>query len=160
MSKINFPRVYSTFDPPPAVGTDCTIQAQGEPEDRTDQTQRDDADINRIVSRYIQTGILPPAKAAAQFMDVSKFGDLKESRDFIRDAESTFMLLDAKIREHFDNDAAKLLDAFNDQSRREELTNLGLLNPLPEAAPAPLNSPEGGLAASSQPASKKAKENT
>ena len=77
----------------------------------TVQADRDDADINKIVSRFMKSGQLPPALRGEPFYgDVSEFGDLQDSLIKVQEANALFMTYPAEVRERFDNDPALMID--------------------------------------------------
>lgn len=95
----------------------------------TRQSEARQTDINFIMAQYEKNGTLPISQVEGMFEDVSEVGSYREMLDAVRVADEAFMSLPAKVRSHFDNNPALLLDAMNDESRRQELVDLGVINP-------------------------------
>lgn len=89
---------------------------------KTVQSDAHRADIREILKKYDQVGIVDHlAKVDAQFMDVTAFNDYADLMRHVQTAESQFMELPSKIREMFDHDVAKWLDAAHDQEKLDEV---------------------------------------
>lgn len=101
----------------------------------TKQSFKDETDINVIVSRALKNGFLPPLPSNPVFADVSREFDYRDSLDRIASIQDAFDTLPAEVRARFSNDPANLLDALVDESRVDELVDLGILN-RPAADPA------------------------
>lgn len=91
------------------------------------QSEKDQADINKIMKRAEQSGIVPLVKRDGEFLDVSEVLDYRGARDQVRKAEEYFMSLPAESRAIFGNDAADFLDAVNDPFRFDELVEAGVI---------------------------------
>lgn len=101
---------------------------------RTKQSFAEETDINAIMRKYLSSGIMPHiASSPPRYGDFSSAGDYLESMNKVKDAEQRFADLPSNVRDHVDNDPAKLLELAYDESRRDELVELGLLPPEPEA---------------------------
>jgi len=109
------------------------------------QSDRDSCDINRLMARYENDGVMPLGREGGQFLDVSSVGSYPEVIQRLKDAEEFFALQPAKIRAAFDNDVAKFLEvASNPEAHLELLEQLGLI--LPAESPAavrPVTPPAG-----------------
>lgn len=105
----------------------------------TVQADRDEADINKIVSRFQKSGVLPPSMRGEPFYgDVSEIGDYQESLIKVQEAQALFMQYPADLRERFNNDPAELIEFLAHDENREEAIKLGLVvKPLPAPEPAP-----------------------
>lgn len=105
----------------------------------TVQADRDDADINKIVSRFQKSGQLPPSLKGEPFYgDVSEFGDLQQSMLKVQEAQDLFMQFPAEVRERFENNPVNLIDFLADEGNRKEAEELGLVVAKPVAeAPIP-----------------------
>lgn len=115
----------------------------------TDQSFREECDINTIMARYQSTGELPQLNTQyAQYLDVTGM-DFQEHMDFIIQAQGLFDELPSSIRDRFGNDPAAFLDFTSDPENRTEMAKMGLLsddatrailNP-PTPTPAPVGDP-------------------
>lgn len=95
----------------------------------TQQSGRDDADINVIVERA-KRGAVPPAgrNVAPMYGDFTEVPtDLREVLVMVKRADELFMSLDPFIRRRFNNDPAEMLDFLNDSKNRDEAVKLGLV---------------------------------
>lgn len=106
----------------PRLIVDCSKQPS-----LTRQSEKDNCDINLIVKRYAETGIMPSNLTPGMYADVSQIGDYRTALHTVMEADRMFQQLPAHIRAAFDNDAATFLDAFNDETNRPRLEELGLL---------------------------------
>lgn len=92
-------------------------------------TRQSDAlgtDINIIMAQYERTGTLPVNVAEQLFDDVSECFDFRDSLERVRDADTLFMSLPARVRARFDNDAVRFLEYFQEPGHDQELVDLGL----------------------------------
>lgn len=117
----------------PQVGT------INEMESKTVQGDRERAEIQHVLRKYKQVGIIDHLQAAdAMFMDVTEFTDFADLMQQRKAAENHFLTLPSKLREAFDHDVDAYLDAAHDgptDAQAEKLRKLGLLEPLPEETP-------------------------
>lgn len=98
---------------------------------KTQQAHAAECDINNIVARYKQTGILPEIARQGVFGDVSNIPDYQTALNIVEDAEKAFMALPAKVRERFGHNPGELVDFVQDVKNREEAIKLGLISPEP-----------------------------
>ena len=116
------------------------------------QSFKDDADINCIIARYENTGVLvDPTVPVSRTPDYGDFSDLptyQEAQNVIIAAKNAFDSLSSKIRERFGNDPAAYFDFV--QSLKEgseeyvEAISLGIINkPLDRTHEVPPGSAEG-----------------
>lgn len=109
----------------------------------TQQSAKDECDINLIVERAKRGAIIEPRPEAPMYGDFSEIPkDLRECLVIARRADELFMSLDANIRRRFDNDPALMLDFLNDSKNRDEAISLGLVMAPPAPVPAPPAAPE------------------
>lgn len=119
---------------------------------QTLQSFKDDADINCIIARFENTGVLVdptvPVSRTPQFGDFSDMPSYQEAQNVIVAANNAFNDLSAKIRERFGNDPAAYFDFV--QSLKEgsedyaEAIRLGIIDkPLDRAPEVPAGSSEG-----------------
>lgn len=95
----------------------------------TQQSGKDDADINVIVERA-KRGAVPPVgrSQAPMYGDFTEVPhDLREVLIMVKRADDLFMSLDPFVRRRFDNDPAGMLDFLNDPKNRDEAVKLGLV---------------------------------
>ena len=122
---------HDGFLPPPSKGTRCTAE-----EGKTRQSDAASADINWIVKKYETTGLLPVEAREGTFMDVSEMPSFQAALNQVRKAEEYFMTLPPDVRAVFENQPARLLDAWNAGEYPEVFKRIGLLEELPAAEPA------------------------
>lgn len=97
-------------------------------EDRAVQSDKDDADINKLAVRF---GLVQPPLGAA---DPAFYGDFTDITDYhsaltaIRHAEQSFDSLPSDLRERFANNPHNLLSFIEDPGNALEAANLGLLS--------------------------------
>lgn len=105
----------------------------------TVQADRDDADINKIISRFNKSGQLPPTRGGQPFYgDISDIGDLQESLIKVQEANELFMQYPAELRERFDNDPVNLVEFLGNEANRKEAEELGLVVPRPKPVENPV----------------------
>lgn len=123
------------------INTAKTFSGHG----RTQQHFKDECDINRIVKRFSETGIVTHLAHSSPQYGFASAQNFTDAAFIVAEAKSQFEALPAKIRAHFENDPAEYLDAVQDESRHAEFVELGLLpEPLPEPSPEP-EDPATGL---------------
>lgn len=118
------PKVYTPFDRP----TGEILSCEGD-ECRTQQHFAEECDINAIMKRYEQTGILDPAlidQRQAVFADFSDGTDFMQIQDRLAAVRTTFEQLPANVRNRFNNNPAALIDFLADERNTEEAIALGL----------------------------------
>lgn len=94
----------------------------------TDQSFRDESDINTIMARYQSTGEMPVLnEMPGQWLDVTEM-DFQTHMDFIIEAQAIFDSLPSDLRDRFGNDPGAFLGFCSDESNRVEMAKLGLLN--------------------------------
>ena len=121
---------FRTFYDKVDVGVTCETPS------RTQQSFKDECDINNIVKRYRETGVITHlASSEAFYDDVSNVPDYQTALGVVMDAEEKFMQLPATVRKRFDNDPAQMLEFIQDDNNYEEAVSLGLLAKRIEQAP-------------------------
>jgi len=106
---------------------------------RTQQSFRDECDINTILERFNVTGQLPVGSVQPQYGDFSGVTDYQSALNAVMAAQDSFLQLPAKVRAKFDNDPALFVEFASDEANRDEMKALGLLHE--ETAPAVVTSP-------------------
>lgn len=95
-----------------------------------------ECDINQIMRKYEQTGMLPVNGSVPVYVDFASVpSDLQEAMRVMMDAESAFMSLPAAVRKEFDNDPLRFVEFASDGDNLEQLRTWGLAEP--EKAPDP-----------------------
>jgi len=106
---------------------------------RTQQSFRDECDINNILRQFNVTGELPVGSVQPQYGDFSGITDYQSALNSVMAAQDSFLALPAKVRAKFDNDPAVFLDFVSDETNKDEMKALGLLRE--ETASAVVSSP-------------------
>jgi phage internal scaffolding protein len=108
-----------------------------ESESMTEQSHKDEVDINKIVARH-GNDLTAQMRSLQNFrFDDVQHNDFQESMNAIIQARDTFEQVPKEIRRMFDNDPAKFLDYVHNPENNEQLLEWGLINP-PETPPAPI----------------------
>jgi len=94
---------------------------------RTQQSFRDECDINTILKRFNVTGQLPVGSVQPQYGDFSGITDYQSALNAVMAAQDSFLQLPAKVRAKFDNDPALFVDWASDEANKDEMKALGLL---------------------------------
>lgn len=122
-------------------------------ESRTKQSFKDECDINVIMRRYQQTGVLDHLAAGGpRYLDVTGL-EYQSAMELVAAARTQFEELPSAVRAHFDNDPAAFLEYMEDPDPAE-LAELGLLTP--EAVQRRKAEAEGGGATPPAPQAPKA----
>ena len=99
----------------------------------TQQHFADECDINNIMKRYQNTGILTePGQGSGlppMFGDFSEVSDYQTAQNAVIDVQEAFAQLPSRVRARFDNDPAALLEFLGKEENRIEAVSLGLVNP-------------------------------
>ena len=140
---IRTPYNYDTDKASEETGLKC------EDGSKTQQNQREEADINTIVKRFGLTGQLPENVRAPQYGDFTEVIDYHTALNAVRAAEESFMEMPAEIRSRFNNDPGAFVDFCSNDKNRKEAEELGLVLPkVTETAPATAGTDSGATAAS------------
>jgi len=90
----------------------------------TQQHSKDETDINKIMARYIKTGVIDHvAKYQPQYLDNTDI-DYHQSQNIIIKADGMFSDLPATVRKEFNNNPAEFLEFVNDPDNHEKLKDL------------------------------------
>ncbi len=105
-------------------------------ESLTQQSDAEQADIQKILKRYREVGIVEHLNLTeASFADVTELTDYAEVMRTAKLAEVEFMKLPSKVREIFNHDVADWLDTANDPEKRASLLAEGDIESLQEPTP-------------------------
>lgn len=115
----------------------------------TKQAHKDECDINNIVKRFMQTGVIDHLKTAEQagvFADLPDPFSYQDALNLTIAAQRSFDTLPSDIRARFGNDPAQFLAFTGDPANQAELITMGLAtdNRPPSTPPVttpPLNDP-------------------
>lgn len=114
-----------SFLPLPEYRRSCDIDCG--PEMVTKQSHKDECDIHKILSQYQKTGIINHITPnQPQYLDLPDNLDYQQSVNLILEAQEAFATLPSLIRDRYGNDPARFLEALNDPSQREFLTEIGV----------------------------------
>lgn len=104
------------------VGKDCGNSS------RTHQSFKDDCDVNVVMKRFANNGVMPMlnTRGQPQYGDFSNATTYLEARVAVIDAMADFMDLPSAVRTACDNDPGKFLEMCADPERTDELVELGL----------------------------------
>lgn len=125
------------------------ISFEGDP-GYTKQEFQEECDINVIMRKYTQFGVVPEEPRIGQFGDFTSVPDLLEAQLIIQQSSDEFQRLPSQVRERFDNDPVKLMRFLEDGANRDEAVRLGLVNKPAEPAvtgPPPQSAGDAGNSA-------------
>lgn len=113
-----------------AYGPKLRVQLKfPEGEGRTKRSFKDECDINVIMRRYAQTGVIEHvSRREPVYADVTGH-DYQTAMDVLANARTAFAELPARIRDRFDNDPQKMLEFVHNDDNLAEARELGLLSP-------------------------------
>lgn len=101
----------------------------------TQQHFKDECNINNIMAKYLQTGILvdplQQCNGQPQFGDYTAIPDYQEAQQVMIDASNLFDSLPALLRKRFHNSPGELLEFLDDRDNLDEAVKLGLVAPAP-----------------------------
>lgn len=100
----------------------------------TQQSSKDECDINIIMKNFGQGQSLPENYKVPQFGDFTEIDDYHSAMNAVAKAAEAFDQLPAEMRYRFNNDPQNLLEFVADDKNRPEAVKLGLLPPPPVPA--------------------------
>lgn len=115
----------------------------------TKQEFKDECDIENILKQFSKTGIIEHiTKQEAQWLELPDAMDYQQSLETMRQAQEAFESLPSVVREKYDNNPERFLEALHDPSQKDYLTEVGIFAPkwVKDAAP-PAASPAAAAAA-------------
>ncbi|AXL15134.1 internal scaffolding protein [Microviridae sp.] len=117
------PEIRTRYEEHDRVQLNCTDPS------RTKQSFAEEADINNLMQKYIQTGILVDGEPTRQFTfgDFSNGTDFQEVQEKILAARQDFSTLSSNVRERFNNDPSELLDFASDPANKAECIKMGII---------------------------------
>lgn len=122
------PLVVSSTPFRTAYGPVAAVQLDTGEESNVKQSFKDEVDVNKIVVRFQNTGVLPDATrgVAPLFLDVSEMPSYQEALNHVRSVTEFFEALPAETREAFGNDPAFFMDFVSDPANVEEAAKYGV----------------------------------
>lgn len=136
------------------------VQINTGSESRVRQSEHEATKIDNILKKYAATGVLPIQRRQGFFADVSGLCDYKEALDLLHDKGDVFRKLPKEARELLMSDPEEFRKIIMEETNRENLEKIGLLEPIekepvkeetppaPGAAEGAATPPEGGEAQS------------
>lgn len=79
-------------------------------ESKTQQHMRDECNINKIISRYVKTGLVDHLNQNKAFYADLPNLDYREAYEKVFQAEEAFSSLPSELRNYLDNDPAQFVD--------------------------------------------------
>lgn len=106
-----------------SLATSTTFPEKG----KTQQNQKEDADINTIVNRFLKTGQLPQMNNPPSYADLQEI-DFQDAMDQVNLARRSFEALPANVRNAFQGDPARFLAYIDHCVQSGDLAPLQELN--------------------------------
>lgn len=94
----------------------------------TDGSFKADCDINNIVQRCLQTGVVPQVEGGIYADFAGLPNDLQSCYDLIEEAGNRFMQLSSEVRKEFNNDPMQLLQFISNPANQQRAVELGLID--------------------------------
>lgn len=105
-------------------GLDCSVEPS-----LTQQSFRDECDINVLVARFGLGAPLPQGMVPPVFGDFTGVDDYQSALNAIMAADERFMQMPAQVRSRFGNDPQQFVEFCSDENNRDEAVKLGLVLP-------------------------------
>ena len=93
----------------------------------TEQSHREETDMNHILRDYVRTGLIKHAKDFEGKYDDIAAQDFQEAMFTVATAQSMFEELPAAIRKRFSNDPSRFLEFVHNPANANEMARLGIL---------------------------------
>lgn len=104
------------------VRLDCSVTPS-----LTKQAFKDECDINNILKKYKNTGLLTHVQAArSRYADFTAVSDYQSALNAVLEAQDAFQDLPANIRERFNNDPMSFVSFIDNPANDEQAIQLGL----------------------------------
>lgn len=102
-----------------AYGPKLLVQLYCDPaEDRTQQSFKDECDINNIMARYLKTGQLPQSSGEPVYLDTTAI-DFQAAQDLVARTRGEFSRLSAEERDSYGNSPELWLEAMAEKAEQE-----------------------------------------
>ena len=95
----------------------------------TQQSDKDDADINIIVSRFAKSGQLPAVQMEPLYADFTSAPDYRTAVELTNKANEAFYQIPARIRGQFDNNPQEFIAFALDPKNKDKMKEWGLTAP-------------------------------
>jgi len=105
---------------------------------RTDQSFREECDINTIVRNFGVTGQLPDDVRTPLEGDFTEVVDYQTAVNLVLESNRAFAQMPSDVRERFNNDPGKFVAFASDPANLDECRKMGLANPLKQP-PTPIS---------------------
>ncbi len=107
---------------------------------KTKQSFKDQCDINLIIARHTNTGVVSHLNKSTPGYGYATSQDFSQAMRSITDAQNSFNNLSDEIQERFEGDPSKLLEFSQDPANKDEGVQLGLWpeDPTQEPKKAPI----------------------
>lgn len=115
--KIKFKTAYQCGERIQLICTDPSL---------TEQSHKDECDVNFILRKYQQTGVIEHQNQYEGFYGDITGHDFQSAMELIANAQSMFNDLPSSVRSHFYNDPARFLDFCQEPGNIEQLRKWGL----------------------------------
>lgn len=109
----------------------------------TQQQFKDECDINKIMDRYLRTGVLSDPldkRGTPKYGDYADLGNYMDHMNKVVEANEMFEALPASIRKRFNNNPGDLIEFVMDENNRAEAELLGLIEKMEIKAEESVNS--------------------
>lgn len=119
---------------------------------RTQQSFKDETNINNIVAKFAKTGLVEHVNdVQGAYGDFTNVADYQLHLNQVMAAQDAFDRLPSGIRARFNNQPTVLLEFINDRRNDEEAIKLGLRQAPPPPEPKGPPGPSGGSGATDLP---------
>lgn len=98
-------------------------------ESMTHQSFKNECDINFIMRKYQQTGLIDHVNQFnGDYSDLTENVDFQTALNITLDAQNAFDSLPSSLRKRFSNNPKEFLDFVSDESNIDEMKKIGLIN--------------------------------
>ncbi len=99
----------------------------------TELSHQESCDVNKIMARYVKTGVIDHLnKYGPMYGDIPSI-DLQEAIEIQKKANDMFDDLPSAVRNKFENDPGQFLDFVQDPKNKSEMVELGLAKEVDKA---------------------------
>ncbi|WNK14514.1 MAG: internal scaffolding protein [Microvirus sp.] len=94
----------------------------------TQQHFEAECNINNIMKKYLNTGVVPQTLAVGRYGDFSQAGEYLDALMTIEKSNQQFAAMPSKVRNRFNNNPAEFLEFITNPANLDEAHELGLLS--------------------------------